>query len=213
MQIGLALDYNDLYETLQATYLDLEDSYEATLEGWSAAMDTRDHETEGHSKRVAKMATALARELDLPKDDVENIRRGALLHDIGKLGVPDSILLKDGPLTEEEWSVMKRHPQLAYHFLAKVPYLQKSLDIPRFHHERWDGTGYPSGLIGTQIPLAARLFSVVDVYDALTNERPYRHAWPKPKAMEYIQEQKGKQFDPEIVDVFLQMLAAPMEID
>jgi len=144
-------------------------------------------------------------------DEVENIRRGALLHDIGKLGVPDSILLKNGPLTEDEWNVMKRHPQLAYRFLAKVPYLEKSLDIPRFHHERWDGNGYPSGLSGTRIPLAARLFSVVDVYDALTSERPYRHAWSKAKATQYLREQAGIQFDPEIVDGFLQMLAGSSE--
>lgn len=211
LQMGLALDYNNLYGELQNTYLDLADSYEATLEGWSSAMDVRDHETEGHSKRVAELASALARKMGLSNDEVENIRRGALLHDIGKLGVPDSILLKNGPLTEDEWNVMKRHPQLAYRFLAKVPYLEKSLDIPRFHHERWDGNGYPSGLSGTRIPLAARLFSVVDVYDALTSERPYRHAWSKAKATQYLREQAGIQFDPEIVDGFLQMLSASSE--
>lgn len=205
-QMGLALDYNNLYNELQKAYLELEHSYEATLEGWSAAMDVRDHETEGHSQRVASLALALAKKLGLSKGEIENIRRGALLHDIGKLGVPDSILLKNGPLTEEEWRVMRRHPKLAYDFLSKVPYLQKSLDIPRYHHEKWDGTGYPSGLNGEQIPLAARLFTVIDVYDALTSDRPYRKAWPESQAKAYLREHAGSQFDPAIVGVFLTMI-------
>jgi len=205
-QMGLALDYNNLYDELQKAYLELEQSYEATLEGWSAAMDVRDQETEGHSKRVASLAIMLAQKIGLSKAEIENIRRGALLHDIGKLGVPDSILLKNGTLTEAEWSVMRRHPQLAYDFLSKVPYLQKSLDIPRYHHEKWDGTGYPSGLKGEQIPLAARLFSVIDVYDALTSDRPYRKAWPEPQAKTYLLEHAGSQFDPAIVGVFLTMI-------
>ena len=145
--------------------------------------------------------------MGLPEQELTQVRRGALLHDIGKMGVPDTILLKPGPLTEEEWVIMRRHPTFAYEMLAPIRYLQPAINIPYCHHEKWDGTGYPRGLKGEQIPLAARLFAVVDVYDALTSDRPYRAAWTPEKAREYIRSESGKQFDPEVVDIFLNMIS------
>jgi len=205
-QTGLALDYNSIYADLQHAYLDLELSYEATIEGWSAAMDYRDQETEGHSKRVTSLALSLAARLGIPEEEISTISRGALLHDVGKIGIPDSILKKPGQLDEEEWKLMKTHPLIAYNMLSRIPYLKESLVIPLYHHEKWDGSGYPEGLKGEKIPLAARLFSVIDVFDALTSDRPYRKAWSKEKAMEYIREQAGRHFDPDIVKTFISML-------
>lgn len=205
-QTGLALDYNSIYADLQHAYLDLELSYEATIEGWSAAMDYRDQETEGHSKRVTSLALSLAARLGIPEEEISTISRGALLHDVGKIGIPDSILKKPGQLDEEEWKLMKTHPLIAYNMLSRIPYLKESLVIPLYHHEKWDGSGYPEGLKGERIPLAARLFSVIDVFDALTSDRPYRKAWSKEKAMDYIREQAGRHFDPDIVKTFISML-------
>lgn len=138
------------------------------------------------------------------EEELSHVRRGALLHDIGKMGIPDSILLKPGKLTEEEWDVMRKHPVHSFRMLSRIEYLRQAIDIPYCHHEKWDGTGYPRGLKGEEIPLAARIFAIVDVWDALTSNRPYRKAWPKEKALEHIKEQSGKHFDPKIVDLFLQ---------
>jgi putative nucleotidyltransferase with HDIG domain len=164
----------------------------------------RDKETEGHTQRVTEMAVKLARTFDLNDEELVQVRWGALLHDIGKMGVPDEILHKPGPLTDEEWAVMKKHPTFAYDMLSPIHYLRLALDIPHCHHERWDGTGYPQGLKGTQIPLVARIFAVVDVWDALNSDRPYRAAWTKEKAREYIRTASGTHFDPQVVDAFLQ---------
>ena len=205
-QTGLALDYNSINADLQQAYLDLELSYEATIEGWSAAMDYRDQETEGHSKRVTSLTLSLSARLGVSEDEITAIRRGALLHDIGKIGIPDSILKKPGPLDEKEWELMKKHPLIAYELLSKIPYLKQSLDIPLYHHEKWDGSGYPYGLKGEKIPFSARLFSIIDVFDALTSDRPYRQAWNKTETLRYIQEQAGAQFDPAIVKIFIPMI-------
>ena len=205
-QTGLALDYNSINADLQQAYLDLELSYEATIEGWSAAMDYRDQETEGHSKRVTSLTLSLSTLLGVSEEEMTAIRRGALLHDIGKIGIPDSILKKPGPLDAQEWALMKKHPLIAYELLSKIPYLKQSLDIPLYHHEKWDGSGYPYGLKGEKIPFSARLFSIIDVFDALTSDRPYRQAWTKAETLRYIQEQGGSQFDPAIVKAFISMI-------
>jgi len=205
-QTGLALDYNELYENLQKAYHDLEYSYEATIEGWSAAMDLRDEDTEGHSLRVTSLAETLGARLGLSDLELSHIHKGALLHDIGKIGIPDSILKKPGPLSEAEWELMRRHPKIAVDMLGRIPYLKDSLDIPLYHHERYDGSGYPFGKKGKEIPLHARLFAVVDVYDALICDRPYRKAWSKEKIIAHIEAQKGTHFDPEIVDAFIPMI-------
>jgi len=206
MQTGLALDYNSIYFDLQKAYLDLELSYQATIEGWSSAIDFRDEETEGHSRRVAALTIALAAKLGASKDEITFIHRGALLHDVGKIGIPDSILKKAGPLDEKEWMLMRRHPYIANEMLAGIPYLKPSLDIPLYHHERWDGSGYPEGLKGETIPFAARLFAIIDVFDALTSDRPYRKAWTKEAALLYIHDQAGKLFDPKLSASFLDMM-------
>jgi len=202
-QAALALDNAALFEKLQRTNVDLVLAYDATLEGWSKALDLRDRETEGHTQRVTELAMRLSRAMGASEVQLEQIRRGALIHDIGKMGIPDSILLKPGPLSEDEWAIMRRHPTLAYDFLSSIAFLRQALDIPFAHHERWDGSGYPRALKGDQIPLAARIFAVIDVYDALCSDRPYRPAWPEVKAREYIREQSGKQFDPKVVDTFI----------
>jgi putative nucleotidyltransferase with HDIG domain len=202
-QAAIAIDNADLFDNLQRANLDLVMAYDATIEGWSKALDLRDRETEGHTLRVTELTLRLARAMGVPDDLQIHLRRGALLHDIGKMGIPDSILLKPGPLSAEEWEIMRRHPVLAFELLASISYLREALDIPYCHHEKWDGTGYPRKLRGTQIPLLARIFAIVDVYDALTSDRPYRAAWPKEKALAYIQEQSGTHFDPDVVAAFL----------
>jgi len=177
-------------------------AYEATIEGWSHAMDLRDKETEGHSHRVAELTVKLAKEFDMSEEELIHIRRGALLHDMGKLGVPDSILHKPSSLTDEEWKIMRKHPQFAYDMLYPIEYLRPALEIPYCHHEKWDGAGYPRALKGEEIPKSARIFAIVDVWDALTSDRPYRPAWTKEKALSYIQEQIGKHFEPQVGDCF-----------
>ena len=206
-QASIAIDSGQLLEELQRSNLNLRLSYDMTIEGWSRAMDLRDHDTEGHTLRVTEVTVDLAELAGIPMEEIVHIRRGALLHDIGKIGVPDSILHKPGKLTEEEWEIMRRHPSFAYHFLYPIDYLRPSLSIPHSHHEKWDGTGYPQGLKGDQIPLSARLFAVVDVWDALSSDRPYRKAWPRDKVLEYIREQSGRHFDPQVVQRFLKMVA------
>ncbi len=185
---------------------DLQEAYDRTIEGWVIALDLRDRETEGHTKRVTEMAVRLARELNCTNEEILNIRRGALLHDMGKVGIPDEILQKPGPLNENEWEVMQRHPQYAYQMLSHISYLNQALIIPYYHHERWDGSGYPHKLKGEEIPLFARLFSVVDVWDALSSDRPYRKRLPPKEVEKYIREQSGILFDPDIVKVFLALI-------
>ncbi len=205
-QAAIAVNDARLYQDLQRAHANLALAYDETLEGWAAALDLRDKETEGHTRRVVELTLRLARAAGLSDEELIHIRRGAILHDIGKIGVPDSILLKPGPLTEEEWAIMRQHPQFAYNMLSPIEYLRPALDIPYCHHEKWDGSGYPRGLKGEQIPLAARLFAVVDVWDALRSDRPYRPAWPEEQAIEYIRSQAGKYFDPQVVELFLKML-------
>ncbi len=201
-----ALNRAELIEQLQRQTTDLEEAYDGTIAGWAKAMELRDKETQGHSERVTEMTLQVARELGLESSDLEQIRRGVLLHDIGKMGIPDHILLKPGSLTEDEWQIMRKHPQYAYDMLSAVPYLRSAIDIPYCHHERWDGKGYPRGLKADKIPLYARIFAVVDVWDALTSERPYRPAWTEADALKHIKNQAGKHFDPKVVKVFLRLL-------
>jgi putative two-component system response regulator len=192
---------------LQEAHSQLLKAYEATIEGWSHAMDLRDRETEGHSHRVAELTLKLAKLYGITdENELIHIRRGALLHDMGKLGVPDHVLHKPGALNDDEWLIMKKHPQYAYDMLYPIEYLRPTLDIPYSHHEKWDGTGYPRGLKGFDIPLAARMFAVIDVWDALTSERPYRSAWNRENALKYIREQTGQHFDPEFVNLFLKLM-------
>jgi len=204
-QIAIAIDNATLYEDLQQSNSELSLAYDATIEGWSHALDLRDKETEGHTQRVTELTLKLAQVMGVPAADSIHIRRGALLHDIGKMGVPDRILLKPGPLNDEEWVIMRKHPQFAFDMLSPITYLHPALDIPYCHHEKWDGTGYPRSLQKEEIPLSARIFSVIDVWDALTSDRPYRKAWTKEKALEYILEQSGQYFDPQVVEAFLRM--------
>ncbi|MGH2348596.1 MAG: HD-GYP domain-containing protein, partial [bacterium] len=204
-QAAIAVDNSNLFDGMQRANLDLTLAYDATLEGWSRALDLRDRETEGHTQRVAELTMMLAETIGIRGNELVNIRRGALLHDIGKLAVPDSILFKPGPLTEDEWTVMKRHPVAAYEMLASIPYLRAALDIPYAHHEKWDGTGYPRQLRGEQIPQAARVFAIADVWDALRSNRPYRAAWSEEQARAYIKEQSEKHFDPEVVEAFFRL--------
>lgn len=195
-------------EALQNALHALENAYEATLNGWSRALELRDRETQGHSQRVMEMTLKLARAVGIPEEDIKFIRWGVLLHDIGKLGVPDEILRKPGPLTEAEWQEMRRHPSYAFDMLYPITYLHKALDIPFCHHEKWDGSGYPRGLKGEQIPLAARVFAIVDVWDALSSKRPYRDILIQEKVITYIQGEAGKHFDPVIVRIFLSIIKA-----
>ena len=185
---------------------DLVRSYDETIQGWAAALETRDSETLGHSQRVVDLTLQLASDMGIRHAELFHIRRGVLLHDIGKMGIPDAILLKQGPLTDEEREVMRKHPDYARHYLSKVSYLAPALDIPYCHHEKWDGTGYPRGLQGEQTPLAARIFAVVDVWDALTNDRPYHAAWTHEAALAYIRENAGTHFDPQVVEAFIAMM-------
>ncbi len=202
-QAAIAIDNATLFNGLQRSNIELLQAYDTTIEGWSRAMDLRDKETEGHTQRVAELTVRMAREQGLREEEIAQIRRGALLHDMGKLGVPDGILLKAGPLTDEEWVMMREHPRYAFDLLSPIDFLKPALDIPYCHHEKWDGTGYPRGLKGEQIPIAARLFAIVDVWDALRSDRPYRKAWSEEKALEYIKSLSGTHFDPEIVNLFL----------
>jgi len=205
-QVAIAIDNLALFKDLHSSNTQLTLAYDATIQGLSRALDLRDKETEGHTQRVADMTVRLARAFGMMDNELVHVRRGALLHDMGKMGIPDAILLKPGPLTEEEWVIMRRHPEYAYEMFSPIEYLRPALDIPYYHHEKWDGTGYPEGLKGDEIPLAARLFAVVDVWDALTSERPYRPAWSKEKTLSYIKEQSGKHFDPRAVEMFFALL-------
>lgn len=204
-ETAIAVDNALLFRDLEKSNLDLAVAYETTLEGWARTLELRDRETQGHSQRVLDMTLRLARKLGFTDEEIIHVQRGALLHDIGKMGVPDSVLLKEGPLNDEEWEIMHKHPVYAYDMLSTIPFLRKAIDIPYCHHEKWDGTGYPRGLKGEEIPLSARIFAVVDVWDALRSDRPYRPAWSDEEALAYIKDQAGKHFDPAVVDAFLEI--------
>lgn len=205
-QTSIAIESGQIFQELQRASLELALAYDATLEGWAKGLELRDRETEGHTQRVTDMTAVLAKMARISDSELIHIRRGAMLHDIGKLGVPDSVLLKPGKLSDDEWAIMRQHPTFAYEWLYPIEYLRPCLAIPHSHHEKWDGTGYPQGLKGEQIPLAARIFAVVDVWDALTSDRPYRPAWSQEQALEYIQQQAGAHFDPNVTRLFLQMV-------
>jgi len=202
-QAAIALDNSTLFGNLQRSNAELALAYDVTLEGWSKALELRDQETQGHAVRVTELTVRLARRAGIPEHELVHVRRGALLHDIGKMGIPDALLLKPGPLTPEEWTVMKRHVEYARDLLSPVEFLRQALDIPCGHHERWDGSGYPQGLKGESIPLAARVFAIVDIWDALRSDRPYRSAWPEEKVRAYLREQAGRLLDPQVVEHFL----------
>lgn len=202
-QAAIAVDNATLFDRTQRSITDLMVAYDATIEGWARVLEIREREPEGHTRRVTEWTLRLARKAGFSEDLLIQVRRGVFLHDIGKMAIPESILLKPDNLTDDEWQVMKRHPEYAYEMLSPILYLRPALDIPYCHHERWDGKGYPRGLKKDQIPMAARLFSVVDVWDALSNQRPNRDAWPEIKILSYIREQSGKMFDPEVVSLFL----------
>jgi PAS domain S-box-containing protein len=210
-QAAIAIDNAQLFDYLQRSNMDLALAYDATIEGWSHALDLRDRETEGHTLRVTETTERLARAMGMSEEQIVHIHRGALLHDIGKMGVPDGILLKPDKLTDEEWVLMRKHPQFAFDLLAPITYLKPALDIPYCHHEKWDGTGYPRGLKGEQIPLTARLFAVVDVWDALRSDRPYREAWPEEKVLEHIKAGSGTHFDPKAVELFFRVVSEKTE--
>ena len=201
-QAAIAIDNSSLFDQLQDSNVELSIAYDATLEGWAKALELRDRETVGHAHRVIEMTLRVADRIGIRGESLLHIRRGALLHDIGKMGIPDSILLKPGPLTPDEWVIMRQHPAHAYEMLKTIDYLSPALEIPYCHHERWDGNGYPRSLKGKNIPMAARIFAVVDVWDALTSDRPYRLAWPEHQALEYISRESGRHFDPEVVNAF-----------
>lgn len=199
-------DFHQAEDQMVRSNIELEMSYTATLDGWSRALELRDLETQGHSRRVTELTVDIALAMGFSLENIVHIRHGALLHDIGKMAVPDSILLKPGPLTPEERLVMEQHPVHAYNLLNPIRYLQPAIEIPYCHHERWDGTGYPRKIKGEDIPLGARIFSIIDVWDALSSDRPYRKAWEPERVHAYIQENAGSQFDPQIVNFFIQYM-------
>ncbi len=205
-ETAIAVDNAQMFRDLEKSNQDLSMAYETTLEGWAKTLELRDRETEGHSHRVLDLTMRLANKLGVDEAQMVNIHRGAVLHDIGKMGIPDHILLKDGPLDDEEWEMMRKHPVLAFDMLSSIPFLSNATDIPYCHHEKWDGSGYPRGLKGEEIPLSARIFAIVDVWDALRSDRPYRQAWTDQEAIEYIKEQSGRHFDPMVVKAFMEVL-------
>jgi putative nucleotidyltransferase with HDIG domain len=207
-QGAIAVESAQLFRSLERSNVELQLAYDRTIEGWANALDLKDEETAGHSKRVTRMTVRVAQRVGMDARDVVHVQRGALLHDIGKMGVPDSILLKRGPLTPKERKEIEQHPVYAFELLAPIDFLKPALDIPYCHHEKWDGSGYPRGLVGEQIPLAARIFAIVDVFDALTSDRPYRAAWDHQRTLTYIQEQSGSHFDPELVKTFLEIVGS-----
>ncbi len=200
------LSEEKLAQELERANYELTLAYDATLEGWSRALDLRDKETEGHTERVTELAIRMAQAMGMSDEELIHVRRGALLHDIGKMGIPDEILTKSGPLTDDEWAVFRRHPENARDVLEPIPFLRPAIDIPYSYNERWDGTGFPRGLKGEEIPLAARIFAVADVYDALSSERHYRKALSHEKILEQLREQAGKMFDPDVVEVLVKVM-------
>jgi len=204
--ISFAIDSIDHETERLRAEKELADAYDTTLEGWARALELRDKETEGHSRRVTETTLTVGRAMGFDEEELVHIRRGSLLHDIGKMGIPDDILRKEGPLTDEERKVVVKHPTTAHDMLKPISYLEKAMEIPYCHHEKWDGTGYPRGLRGEKIPLAARIFAVVDVWDALSSDRPYRSAWSRKKVVRYLIDESGTHFDPQVVRTFLQMM-------
>lgn len=204
-QVAIAVDNVTLYEDLQRSNTKLALAYDVTLNGWSRALDLRDKKTEGHSQRIAEMTVKIASTMGISDAELIHVRRGVLLHDVGKMGIPDNILQKPDPLTDEEWAIIRKHPTYAHEMLSPIAYIRPALDIPYCHHEKWDGTGYPRRLKGEEIPLAARIFAVVDVWDALCSGRSYKPAWPHEKVRAYISSLAGTQLDPKVVQVFLEM--------
>jgi len=205
-QAAIAIDNAMMFKDLQRSNLELSLAYDATIEGLSRALDLRDRETEEHTQRVTDITMKLAVRLGMNPSELVHVRRGAVLHDVGKVAIPDRILFKPGPLADDEWKIMRRHPGIAVDLLSPVSYLAPALDIPHWHHEKWDGTGYPDRLGGEEIPFSARMFALVDVYDALTSDRPYRGAWSKEDTIEYIKGQSGRHFDPRLVPEFLNLV-------
>ncbi|MEN4042677.1 MAG: GAF domain-containing protein [Anaerolineaceae bacterium] len=203
---AIAFQNANLFDDLHHSHEELSDAYEATLNGWAQALDLRDSSTLGHTRRVVDLTVELARSMGFSDEQLIHVRRGALLHDIGKMGVRDDVLKKTGPLTDAEWTEMRNHTINAYQWLSPISFLKPALDIPYCHHEKWDGSGYPQGLAGEEIPLTARIFAVVDVWDALLSDRPYRPAWSADRVVEYLRAQRGKYFDPHVVDAFLRMM-------
>jgi len=205
-QAAIAIENAEMVDSLERSNLELRLAYNTTLEGWAKALELRDFETEGHSRRVTELTIQMARAVGIPDNELDHVQRGALLHDIGKMAVPDGILLKNGPLDDDEWDIMRQHPVYAYEMLSSIGFLRAALDIPLYHHEKWDGTGYPYGLKGEAIPLAARVFAIIDVWDALSSDRPYRDALDQTVVLGHIKAQSGKHFDPRVVDAFLHIL-------
>ncbi|MBM3152519.1 MAG: HD domain-containing protein [Chloroflexi bacterium] len=197
---------DELEERVDQRTMELAEAYDTTLEGWAKALELRDEETEGHSRRVTEMTMFLAVAFNVPSDQVVHIRRGAILHDIGKMGIPDEILRKSSALSKEEHDIILQHPVIAHNLLSGIPFLHKAMEIPYCHHEKWDGKGYPRGLKGEEIPFAARIFSVVDVWDAIQSDRPYKKAWTRSQALDYLREQAGRSFDPDVVRVFIELV-------
>lgn len=205
-QISLTMERSAIVRDLRRSNEGLISTYNAMIEGLSRALELRDIETEGHTRRVSVLMMRFGEHMQIPSTQWDAIKQGALLHDIGKLGIPDAILLKPGSLTQREREVMQQHAMYGYNILAPIINLRQTLDIALYHHERWDGSGYPYSLVGEQIPLVARLFAVVDVFDALTSDRPYRPAWSHQQAVEYLREQAGRLFDPHVVQLFLEIV-------
>jgi putative nucleotidyltransferase with HDIG domain len=205
-QAAIAIDSAMMFTDLQRSNAELSLAYDATIEGLSRALDLRDKETKEHTSRVTDITVKLATRLGVRQSDLIHVRRGAILHDIGKVAIPDQILFKPGPLAKEEWDIMRRHPDIAVELLSPVSYLESALEIPHWHHEKWNGTGYPDGLHQENIPFSARMFALADVYDALTSNRPYRSAWSKQDAVQYIESQSGTHFDPRITPEFLDLV-------
>ncbi len=212
VQLAIALDNANLAYQKEEAYNQLQEAYESVIKGWGVALELRDAETGGHSNRVVELTLNLAKRMGYSDEELVHLQHGVHLHDIGKMGIPDSILLKKGPLTEEEWGIMRQHPVYAYNLLKGIPYLSKAIDIPYSHHERWNGKGYPQGLAGENIPLGARIFAVIDIWDALTSDRPYRSAWSKEKTIRYLKEQAGNEVDPGVVKEFILMMIDSGEI-
>lgn len=204
-QAAVAIDSARLFEDLQESHRELERAYQATLEGWVRALDLRDKETEGHTQRVTILTHRLARSMGVSDAEIVHITRGALLHDIGKMAIPDGILLKPGQLTDDERKLIQKHPVYAYEMLSPIDFLVPAIDIPYCHHEKWDGTGYPRGLKGDEIPFAARIFPIIDVWDALTSDRPYRKAMPHDEVRRLVKADSGKHFDPLVVEAFMDL--------
>jgi HD-GYP domain-containing protein (c-di-GMP phosphodiesterase class II) len=205
-QAAIAIDNSQLFDNLQRSNQELSLAYDTTLEGWGKALELRDKETQGHTVRVTDLTLRLSRRMNVPEPELIHIRRGVLLHDIGKMAVPDNILKKTGPLDEKEWEEMRMHPQSAYDLLYPITYLRPAVDIPYCHHERWDGEGYPNRIKGEDIPLSARIFAVIDVWDALLYDRPYRRAWPRQKVIDYMKGEIGTRFDPRVASEFMRMV-------